>query len=50
MDLTRLRFYYMEGDCSNVTDNIGSDMKKALYKAKDYIKSTYNVEVEEVSS
>ncbi|XP_032513074.1 fatty-acid amide hydrolase 2-B-like isoform X2 [Danaus plexippus] len=48
VDLTRLRFYYMEGDCSNVTDNIGSDMKKALYKAKDYIKSTYNVEVEEL--
>lgn len=48
MDLTSLKFYYMEGDGSSVTDKIGSDVKQALEKAKAYIKSTYNVEVQEV--
>lgn len=40
----------MEGDGSSVTDKIGSDVKQALEKAKTYIKSTYNVEVQEVCS
>ncbi|XP_046963491.1 fatty-acid amide hydrolase 2-B-like isoform X2 [Vanessa cardui] len=48
VDLTRLKFYYMEGDGSNVTDKIGSDVKMAMEKAKAYIKSTYNVEVKEL--
>ncbi|XP_072939461.1 fatty-acid amide hydrolase 2-B-like isoform X2 [Epargyreus clarus] len=48
VDLTRLKFYYMNGDDSNVTDKIGPDVRKAMAKAKDYIKSTYNIEVEEL--
>ncbi|CAH0729386.1 unnamed protein product, partial [Brenthis ino] len=48
VDLTRLKFYYMEDDGSNVTDKIGPDVKKALEKAKLYIKSTYNVDVQEL--
>lgn len=38
----------MEGDNSNVTNKIGSDVKKAMEKAKTYMKSTYNIEVKEV--
>lgn len=39
----------MDGDGSNVTDKIGPDVQKAMEKAKLYIKSTYNIEVKEVS-
>ncbi|CAH2239929.1 jg3360 [Pararge aegeria aegeria] len=48
VDLTRLKFYYMEGDNSHVTNKIGSDVRKALEKAKAYIKSTYNTDVKEL--
>lgn len=39
----------MESDGSNVTNKIGSDVKKAMEKAREYIKATHNVEVKEVS-
>lgn len=38
----------MNGDNSNVTNKIGSDVRKAMEKAKQHIKNTYNVEAEEV--
>ncbi|XP_073942908.1 fatty-acid amide hydrolase 2-B isoform X2 [Choristoneura fumiferana] len=48
VDISKLKFYYMEGDNSNVTNKIGSDVKKAMDKAKAYMKSTYNIEVKEL--
>ncbi|XP_061711123.1 fatty-acid amide hydrolase 2-B isoform X3 [Cydia pomonella] len=48
VDVSKLKFYYMEGDNSNVTDKIGSDVKKAMEKAKAHIKNTYNIEVKEL--
>ncbi|XP_053603765.1 fatty-acid amide hydrolase 2-B-like isoform X1 [Plodia interpunctella] len=46
VDITKLKFYYMEGDGSNVSNPIGSDVRNALEKAKGYIKNTYNIEVQ----
>ncbi|XP_038220112.1 fatty-acid amide hydrolase 2-B-like isoform X1 [Zerene cesonia] len=48
VDITRLKFYYMEGDGGYVMNKIGPDVKKAMNKAKNYIKSTYNVDVQEL--
>lgn len=45
VDISKLKFYYMEGDDSKVSDPIGPDVKNAMEKARDYIKQTYNVEV-----
>ncbi|KAF9414484.1 hypothetical protein HW555_007621 [Spodoptera exigua] len=45
VDISKLKFYYMDGDGSNVTDPIGPDVRQAMEKAKDHIKKTYNIEV-----
>ncbi|CAH2991657.1 unnamed protein product [Chilo suppressalis] len=46
VDVSKLKYYYMEGEGSKVTNSIDSDVRKALQKAKDYMKNTYNIEVE----
>lgn len=38
----------MDGDDSNVSDPIGPDVRRAMEKAKDHIKKTYNIEVKPV--
>ncbi|KAL4706613.1 hypothetical protein ACJJTC_009025 [Scirpophaga incertulas] len=48
VDITKLKYYYMEGDGSKITNSIGPDIRKALQKAKDYMKTTYNIEVQEL--
>lgn len=48
MDISKLKFYYMEGDGGNVTDPIGSEVRQAMEKAKDHIQNTYNIEVKPV--
>ncbi|XP_013165137.1 PREDICTED: fatty-acid amide hydrolase 2-B-like isoform X1 [Papilio xuthus] len=48
IDFQKIKFYYMDGEGSDVTDKIGPDVKKAMDKAKGYIQHTYNVEVEEL--
>ncbi|KAG6444205.1 fatty-acid amide hydrolase 2-B isoform X2 [Manduca sexta] len=45
VDVSKLKFYYMEGDGSNVSDSIGPEVKNAMEKAKSYIEKTYNIEV-----
>uniref|UniRef100_A0A2A4J9E8 Amidase domain-containing protein n=1 Tax=Heliothis virescens TaxID=7102 RepID=A0A2A4J9E8_HELVI len=45
VDISKLKFYYMDGDGSNVSDSIGPDVRRAMEKAKDHIKNTYNIEV-----
>ncbi|XP_063893389.1 fatty-acid amide hydrolase 2-B isoform X1 [Helicoverpa armigera] len=45
VDISKLKFYYMDGDGSNVTDSIGPEVRQAMQKAKDHIKNTYNIEV-----
>ncbi|CAG9795209.1 unnamed protein product [Diatraea saccharalis] len=46
VNVKKLKYYYMEGEGSNITNPIGSDVRKALQKAKDYMKTTYDIEVE----
>ncbi|CAG9134381.1 unnamed protein product [Plutella xylostella] len=48
VDVSKLKFYYMEGDGSNVTNKIGPDVKKAMDKAREYMKATHNIEVKEL--
>ncbi|KAM3967406.1 fatty-acid amide hydrolase 2-B [Aphomia sociella] len=48
VDVSKLKFYYMNGDGSNVSNAIGSDVKKAMNKAKDYMKNAYNIDVQEL--
>ncbi|CAG4992357.1 unnamed protein product [Parnassius apollo] len=48
IDFRKIKFYYMDGEGSDVTDRIGSEVKAAMEKAKSYISHTYNVEVEEL--
>ncbi|XP_050667583.1 fatty-acid amide hydrolase 2-B-like isoform X2 [Leptidea sinapis] len=45
VDISRLKFFWMDGDGSNVTNKIGSDVRKAMDKARTYIASTYNIDV-----
>ncbi|CAB3238942.1 unnamed protein product [Arctia plantaginis] len=45
VDVRKLKFYYMEGDGSNVSNAIGPDVRSAMEKAKDYLKKTHNIEV-----
>lgn len=44
VDVSTLKFYYMEGDGSNVSDSIGRDVKMAMHKTREYLKQTYNIE------
>ncbi|XP_047526255.1 fatty-acid amide hydrolase 2-B-like isoform X1 [Pieris napi] len=48
VDLTRLKYYYMDGDGGYVLNKIGPDVRKAIDKAKAYINSTYNLEVQKL--
>ncbi|XP_063824144.1 fatty-acid amide hydrolase 2-B-like [Ostrinia nubilalis] len=48
VDVTKLKYYYMNGDNSNVTNSIGPDVRKAMEKAREYMKTTYNIEVQEL--
>ncbi|XP_049870096.1 fatty-acid amide hydrolase 2-B-like isoform X2 [Pectinophora gossypiella] len=48
VDVSKLKFYYMNGDNSNVTNKIGTDVRNAMERAKLYIKNTYNTDVEEL--
>ncbi|XP_068631054.1 fatty-acid amide hydrolase 2-B-like isoform X2 [Battus philenor] len=48
IEFKKIKFYYMEGEGSDVTDKIGPEIKKAMDKARSYIKHTYNIEVEEL--
>ncbi|CAK1546107.1 unnamed protein product [Leptosia nina] len=45
VDITRLKFYYMESDGSYALNKIGPDVRKAMDKAKAYIKSAFNLNV-----
>lgn len=45
VDLSKIKFYYMEGDGSNVSDPIGPEVRQAMQQARDYLKHTYNIEV-----
>lgn len=49
VDITKLKYYYMNGDGSNVSNPIGPDVRSAMEKARQYMKATYNIEVQEVS-
>lgn len=46
VDISKLKFYYMEGDGSNCCDKINSDIKNAMMKTREYLMKTYNIEVE----
>ncbi|CAK1546108.1 unnamed protein product [Leptosia nina] len=48
VDLTRLKFYYMDGDGGYVLNKIGPDVRKAMDKAKAHINSTYNLDVQKL--
>lgn len=48
VDISKLKFYYMEGEGSNVSNKIGSDVKKAMLTVRQYLKNTYNIEAEPV--
>lgn len=48
MDISKLKFYYMEGDGGNVSDPIGPDVRNAMEKARNHIKNTYNIDVKPV--
>lgn len=49
VDVSKLKFYYMDGDGSMVTNTIGPDVRAAMEKAKKHIKRTYNIDVKPVS-
>ncbi|KOB67721.1 Fatty-acid amide hydrolase 2, partial [Operophtera brumata] len=45
VDISKLKFYYMESDGSNVSDAIGPDVRRAMDMAREHIKRTYNIDV-----